>query len=217
MSGYRFTADEDETIRVNYPDFPTFLVAYVINRTESAVYRRAAKLGLKKSDAYLTGPWACRLRRGENIGAGHRFKKGQTPWNRGVKGRVGVQEACRATQFRKGQMPHNHKPVGYERINADGYLERKVAEPKTFRGVHVLAWESVNGPVPKGHAVVFKRGRRSTDANEITPDAVELVTRAELMRRNSYHNYPQPIPQLIQLRGALQRQINKRSRDEKQN
>jgi len=211
-----WTADDDETIRINYPDFPTFLVAYVLDRSESATYQRALNLGLKKSAKYLASPWACRLRRGGNVGAEHRFKKGVPSWSKGVKGRVGVQEACRATQFRKGAMPHNHKPVGYERVNVDGYLERKVAEPKTFRGVHVLAWESVNGPVPPGHAVVFKPGRRSTVAAEITPDAVELVTRAELMRRNSYHNYPQPIPQLIQLRGALQRQINKRTRNEKQ-
>lgn len=205
-----WTADEDETIRINYPDFPTFLVAHVLNRSESSTYQRAYQLGLKKSAKYLAGPWACRLRRADNPGAAHRFKKGQDAWNKGVKGVVGVQAGCRATQFKKGKMPHNHKPVGHERINCDGYLERKIAEPKTFRAVHVLAWESVNGPVPKGHAVVFKPGRRSTAAAEITPEAVELVTRAELMARNTLHRYPKEIALMIQLRGALNRKINRR-------
>lgn len=37
------------------------------------------------------------------------------------------------------------------------------------------------------------------------------------MRRNSYHTrYPKEIGLVIQLKGALQRQINKRERDAKQ-
>ena len=38
---------------------------------------------------------------------------------------------------------------------------------------------------------------------------LQLVTRAELMRRNTIHNYPAPIPQLVQLRGALTRKIRR--------
>ena len=39
-----------------------------------------------------------------------------------------------------------------------------------------------------------------------------LMTRAELMKRNSYHNrYPKEVARLVQLRGAVTRQINKRS------
>lgn len=210
MTRRKWSADDDETIRINYPDFPTFLVAYVLGRTESATYQRAVNLGLRKSAKYLASPWACRLRRGDSVGVASRFKKGVPSWSKGVKGRVGVQEGCRATQFKRGAMPHNHKPIGHERINADGYLERKVAEPRTFRAAHVIAWESVNGPVPAGHAVAFKPGRRSVVAAEITPDAVELVTRAELMARNTLHRYPKEVALAMQLKGALTRQINKR-------
>ena len=38
----------------------------------------------------------------------------------------------------------------------------------------------------------------------------ELITRAELCRRNSIHNLPAPLKQTIQLLGALKRQIRKR-------
>jgi hypothetical protein len=45
----------------------------------------------------------------------------------------------------------------------------------------------------------------------ITLGRLELISRAENMRRNSYHTrYPKEVAQLIQLRGALNRQINKR-------
>jgi hypothetical protein len=38
---------------------------------------------------------------------------------------------------------------------------------------------------------------------------LEILTSAELLKRNSLHNYPIPIARAIQLRGALNRQINK--------
>lgn len=40
------------------------------------------------------------------------------------------------------------------------------------------------------------------------------MTRAELMRRNSLHtNYPPQLVSLVQLRGALNRQINRRKQE----
>jgi len=101
----------------------------------------------------------------------------------------------------------------------DGYLERKVTDDPSFVpnrrwvSVHRLVWEAAHGPVPQGHAVVFLPGRRTADLASITLDGLELVSRAELMRRNSYHTrYPKEVAQLIQLKGALNRKINRRSR-----
>ncbi len=75
--------------------------------------------------------------------------------------------------------------------------------------MHIINWEAVNGPLPKGHALVFKDGNKQNTAVE----NLELLSRAELMRRNSYHtNYPKEVAQLVQLRGAITRQINKRSK-----
>ena len=62
---------------------------------------------------------------------------------------------------------------------------------------------------------MFKPGRKTTDPARITADGLELVTRAELMRRNSYHNnYPKEVALLIQLKGALNRKINNLTRGE---
>lgn len=108
-------------------------------------------------------------------------------------------------------------PIGAERINSDGLLERKVAHggavnaARRWVGVHRLVWEAAHGPVPPGHAVCFKRGCATTAASEITLDRLELLSSADQMRRNSYLRFGPDIARLIQLRGALNRQLNKRA------
>lgn len=105
------------------------------------------------------------------------FEKGHTPYN---KGKHHSFPGMVATQFKKGGIPPNHRPVGSERVTRDGYRERKTAEPNVWRLVHVLNWEAVNGQVPKGHALIFKNGdRTNADVSNLL-----LVTRAELARMN---------------------------------
>jgi hypothetical protein len=41
---------------------------------------------------------------------------------------------------------------------------------------------------------------------------VELISRRELMARNTFHALPPPLAQMVQLRGVLNRQINARSK-----
>lgn len=106
------------------------------------------------------------------------FEKGHTPYNKGKK--RGSYPGMEVTQYKKGNVPHNHRPVGSERITRDGYRERKIAEPNTWRSVHVLNWEAVHGPVPKGSVVIFKdRDLTNCDVSNLL-----LVTRAELVRMN---------------------------------
>lgn len=75
--------------------------------------------------------------------------------------------------------------------------------------MHELVWVEVNGPVPANHYIVFKQGMRTTKLEEITLDRLECISKAENMRRNSYHNYGPEVAKLVQLRGAISRQINK--------
>jgi hypothetical protein len=121
------------------------------------------------------------------------------------------------TQFQKGVRQgvavRLYKPVGTERISKDGYLERKVNEDlplqRRWRAVHLVMWEAVNGPVPKSHAVVFING----DKRDVRLENLRLITRAELMKRNTLHNYPPEVARTVQLIGALNRQIRRRQRD----
>jgi hypothetical protein len=63
--------------------------------------------------------------------------------------------------------------------------------------------------------VVFLPGQHTSVATQITPEKLELVTHAELMRRNSYHTrYPKDLGLVIQMRGALNRKINRLSKQE---
>lgn len=214
-----WTDAELQALRDGYPHMPTAALAEQLGRSIGQIYQAAERHGLRKSAAYLASPAACRLRRGGKIGASYRFPKGNEPWNKGVRYTSGGRSA--ETRFQPGrpaQEARNYRPIGSLRINHDGYLERKVTDDPALHpvrrwvGVHRLVWEAAHGPVPAGHAVAFRAGRRTTDPALITLDALELVTRAELMARNTVHNLPRPIAQLVQLRGVLKRQINRRER-----
>lgn len=218
--GRPWTEDEIETVRRDYPDGDVALIASELNRSVLSVYQRAQILGLRKSDAAVA---ANRRREAERLmtaGASHRFQKGLKPWNTGLKG-LQVGGRAKETQFKKGQLSgkaaQHLMPVGSHRVNTDGYLDRKVRNDgpaqKRWVAVHRLIWIEANGTIPAGHAVSFKPGRRTNALEAITLDALELVSRRDLMRRNSYHNnYPKELGRLIQLRGAVQRQINRRER-----
>lgn len=189
-----------------YPDTPTVALAKQLGRSRSAVYGKAAGLGLKKSEAYLLSEHACRLRRGDNVGKPFRFNKGHKPWNKGTKGLLtgGVE-----TQFAPGQKPHNWLPIGAERHSKEGYLQRKMTDtgypPRDWRSVHILLWEEHNGPVPAGHVVIFKDG----DKKHIAIDNLEMLTLRENMLRNTIHRYPKEIKDAVRSIAVLNRRINR--------
>lgn len=109
-------------------------------------------------------------------GKAYRFPKGHVPANKGVKGK----HSSEATEFKKGHAPANYRPVGSERVNVDGYVEIKVADPKKWVGKHTYVWEEHNGPVPKGYVVIFGDG----DRNNFDINNLILVSRQQLVRLN---------------------------------
>lgn len=211
-------------LRSSFAHSRTDELAKLLGCCYGRVARKAAALGLRKSAEYLASPDAHRL---DGIkGQGTRIQPGNVPWNKGIPGSTGTQLGCRATQFKPGRPAaeaRNYKPIGSLRISKDGYLERKVTDDPTlmpvrrWEGVHRLVWEATHGPVPAGHIVVFHAGQNNTDPDSITADRLELVSRAENMRRNSVHSkYPPELVRLVQLRGALSRQINRRAKEAEQ-
>ena len=207
----------DAVLRKRYPHDHTASLAKEMALRIEQIYARAARLGLCKTPEYLASPDACRLRRGSEVGKGHRFKKGQSSWNKGISYQPGGR--AMETQFKSGHRPQTWKPVGSLRITRDGTLQRKISDAKgnnskRWRGVHELVWIDAHGPVPPGHIVVFKPGMRTAIADEITLDRVECISLAENMRRNTMYRYPQEIVQAIKLKGAVTRVINKHERRE---
>lgn len=129
-------------------------------------------------------------------------QRGQTSWNKGVKGVAGVQEACRATQFKPRQAPHNTAPIGSTKFDKSGVLLQKISNnagnnSKRWRAVHELVWVRENGPVPPKHIVVFKPDMRTNVFEQITIDRVECISVAENMKRNTRHNLPPELNEVI--------------------
>lgn len=224
--GSPWTPVELAVLRDLYADMPTAAIAKALGRSEKATYLRARMEGLRKSPALIAEMSRQAMRDPNHGGRRAQFVAGQPAWNKGLKGVVGVQEACRATQFKKGRPAHearNYLPIGSLRVSKDGYLERKVTDDpsivpaRRWVGVHRLVWEAANGPTPAGRAVAFLPGQRTAVEAEITLDRLECVSRVELMRRNSVHTkYPPELARLAQLRGAITRQINKRAKHEQE-
>lgn len=132
-------------------------------------------VGLNQLKACLTN---------HNIKSGRtgQFEKGITPVNKGTKGLYNV--GGNRTSFKKGDKPKNYKPVGTERIDRDGYVLMKVSDTgawhERWRHKHKVIWEAVNGPIPKGHCLIF------LDRNKlnIRLENLQLITQAQLARMN---------------------------------
>ena len=186
-----WTPAEDAKLIALYPDHSAGQIAAAIGRSRISVKNRVNRLRLRKS---------------ENSG---NFKPGRETWN---KGHVYQQhENCVATQFKPGNKPSTWRPIGHERITDEGYHQRKLTDTgvtmRDYVNVHWIVWREAGREIPKGMALVFRDG----DKSNITLDNLELVTRAELMRRNSCHNHGPEIAELVRLRAIITRQINKRS------
>lgn len=216
-----WTAAEENILRREYPHRSTKQLSNELHRPIYALYQRARHLGLKKTAEYMKTSVAIAFIRPGAGGERYRFPKGHVPANKGSR-RPGYAPGRMAeTQFKKGMRPHTWVPVGTVKMR-DGYLVRKIADvPQSIAGigalstnweyVHIRTWQDAHGPIPAGHAVVFKD--RNSQHTEI--ENLELVTRSELMRRNTIHHLPAALKQLIQLTGALKRKI--RNREKKQN
>lgn len=216
MSRQPWQPEEVEILRRTFAHNPTWKIAQVLGRTHSTVSQKAVALGLSKSKDCLASPASGRLRPGDRRGGATRFRKGQESWNKGLKGVTGTHPNSRRTQFPKGhrggRAAEKYQPIGTVRTSKDGYLEQKIHDgmplQSRWRAVHLVRWEAINGPLPKGHALVFRDG----DKANTDPENMELVTRAELMARNTLWNrYPREVAEVMQLRGALNRKIKNRS------
>jgi hypothetical protein len=166
-------------------------IAFIASNVKGRSYQELTNMFNKwfgtdvKMDSIIRAAWVrglrnglCRrLTKGSKIGEATQFRKGMTPWNKGMKG---INIGGKQTQFAKGNKPWNYKPVGTERINAEGYVDVKIADPKTWKAKHVIIWEEANGPVPAGHCLIFSDGNQLN----VTLDNLLLISRSELAVMN---------------------------------
>lgn len=208
-----WTRDELALLANRFPNERTADVAAALGVPHYLVSKKASQLGIEKSAEHLAGEKSGRIRRGQRLSPDTQFHPGGVSHNRGKKGWSPA--GSERTRFKKGQIGVTFVPIGTLRVNSLGYLDRKISTNKVgglnWEAVHRLVWKKANGPIPPGHMVCFREGRRTTILEEITVDVLELVTRAEHARRNNmWARYPHEVAHSIQLIGAIRRRIKKR-------
>lgn len=219
-----WTAREDAIMRDLYAEEHTTTIEAFLHRSVSSIYGRAETLGLNKSAAYAAEllSYLGRKLAASSAAVGNRFPKGHVPANKGSRRPGWATGRMKDSQFKKGQRngtaAAHYMPLGAERL-VDGYRYVKVAEvpavPHTvnWKPLHVLNWERANGrPLPARHVLRF----RDRNRDNVAVDNLELLTQAENMRRNTVHNLPKALVEVVRLRAVLMRKINRRTRDEKQ-
>jgi len=215
-----WTDAERTTLRNLYPHQRTADIALQMGIPLPLVYSQATKMGMRKSAEFHATDKSGRILKGGTLSQANQFKPGQKPWNAGTHYQPGGR--CATTQFKPGNINHNTLPVGSYRIvthQATGaqHLERKTsnakgANHKRWTPVARLVWEQAHGPVPQGHIIVFKPGQRTLELSEITLNKLECINRRENARRNHPINSNPALAKLIQLKGAITRQVNRINR-----
>lgn len=199
--------EQENIVRTHYadakPEEMELLLHGAFNRRQIA--HKAKKMGVKKSHAYC-----------EKYGRAQdgRITGMVAPMNKGKKFYAGGRSI--QTQFKPGSVPINRRPVGSTRITRDGYIEIKTEEGMgKFSLLHREIWKQRHGSYPPaGTALLFKDGNKQN----CTISNLEMVTRAELMNKNSVHRFPEELKQVIALKVVLRRKIDgsyhgKRKRD----
>lgn len=124
------------------------------------------------------------------------FKKGQIPFNKGLKwddfmSKEG-QANSKKTTFKKGYTHKNTKELGTQLVDAEGYLYIKVNEKGKRYGrdgkwqrYHHIVWENAHGPIPDGYMVMFL----DKDRTNFDLDNLQLVSKSELSTINKNSLY----------------------------
>lgn len=173
-----------------HPEMVSFMVEFIPGHTEQEIRAEfLSRFGIELTESQIAN---FKHNHGIRSGThGGRFVKGQKSWNKGRPMREWMSEEAiertRATRFKKGNIPHNTRQVGEERVTVDGYVEVHVARCRREKHndqwvlKQRLVWEQHHGmPVPEGCKVIFCDGNRQN----FDPENLLLVTDEELMRMN---------------------------------
>ena len=106
-----------------------------------------------------------------------RFKKGMTPWNKGIK-----TDLKPTNGFKKGFTPWHTKELYSERLDKDGYILIKIAKPNKWVRKHRWLYEQEYGAIPENSVIIFA----DRDKTNLNTDNLICVTRNELKVLNQY-------------------------------
>lgn len=135
------------------------------------------------------------------------FKKGHTPWNKGLKG---WQKNKPEHLFKKRHLPRTAKPIGSEKIDKDGYVRTKISNDgsryKVWKLKHHLIYKKYHPDVEieKDDRIIFLDGNnRNFDIDNLV-----LVSRREQISLAHFGKLNDPeetkaLISLIRLRNKL--------------
>lgn len=165
---------------------------------------------------------ALRKRKGWKTGRTGCFAKGEAPHNKGKL--MPFHPNSAKTRFKKGQLPHNTRGAGHERIDSkDGYVVMIVAETNPWTGAatrpvlkHRYLWEMANGPLPEGHALKCLDGNKTN----CDPSNWEAIPRALLpilnggrhKKRLAYDDAPAELKPTVLATAKLAHQVRTKTR-----
>lgn len=180
MGRHKYTYEQDQFLIDNVKGttfkelHKRFNKRFNLNLSESAIHNRKTKLHIKSGIV------------------GGRFEKGNIPFNKGLKWDEYMPKESQIksskTTFKKGNIPVNHRKVGTERINVDGYIEIKIKEPNKWELKHRHIYKKAYGDIPKGYKLIFADGNKlnlSLDNLLLVANSEELImNRKKLFSKN---------------------------------
>ncbi|KPC13621.1 Uncharacterized protein AC503_3280 [Pseudomonas syringae pv. maculicola] len=89
----------------------------------------------------------------------------------------------------------------------------KLGQPDIWKGLHIHAWELVNGPVPDGHIVAAKDGNRKN----ISLENLCLRTISEHVVKTcpNYQHLPDELVDVLHLQNEIRKTIKRKRGNEK--
>lgn len=149
----------------------------ILGRATSSIYYKVYEQGFKRDPEH------------KDISERSRFRKGNKPWNDGLKGWDAGGNSHK-TRFKRGHGNSNNAyPVGTEKLDKDGVLRRKVSNigerREKWRPVKDIIYEQHYGAIPAGHIISFADGNNDNH----DPENLIPLTRAEMMDRNRIQRY----------------------------
>ena len=205
----------DQFLRDNYLTMPVKTIASAIGKKSDITVRtRLRQLGLVIPQEII-----------EQRKKDSRFKKGQIPVNKGKKQSEYMSpeiiERTKATRFKKGQVSPNKLGIGSITIRSYGVNSKrganykikfiKVGEGKfDWIPLHIHNWLESGQEIPEGFVLAFKDGN---SLNSVVEN-LHLISMKENMLRNSIHNYPEELKEIIMHKGYVKRQIKKNKKND---
>ena len=205
--------NKEQLIRILYPTVPSRALCDYLGYTTSQLYNRVFNMGIKKNPRFK---YLQNKKLSLKAGTNSRWQPGHVPHNKGIKMNREVYAKVQPTMYKPGNKPFNTREPNATSIRYD-----KTGRPYSYTKVkdslwvltHRLIWESIYGPIPKGHVVRFK------DGNNLNLDIenLECIPMRENAIRNSIQRFPGELQTVIRLKSKLNKQLKQKQNGKKRN